>query len=104
MAGMIGYGMVLCSHGREETMRIRPGREQAATGTARNRTKKGDLLRRITADPRVLGGKPIIRETRISVEFVLELLASGATEEEILLDYPHLKPADVRACLEYAAF
>ena len=85
-------------------MRVRPGERQAGAGTARTRTRKGDLLKRIAVDPRVLGGKPIVRGTRISVEFVLELLASGATEEEILLDYPHLKPADIRACLEYAAF
>lgn len=84
-------------------MRIHPKRGRATTGTARNRTKKGDLLRRISANPRVLGGKPVIRGTRISVEFILEILASGATEEEILLDYPHLKPADIRACLDYAA-
>lgn len=62
-----------------------------------------DLLKRITANPRILGGKPIIRRTRISVEFILELLASGATESEILEDYPHLKPNDIKACLQYAA-
>ena len=60
-------------------------------------------LKRITADPKILGGKPIIRGTRLSVEFVLELMASGATEAEILQDYPHLKSADLKACLEYAA-
>jgi len=65
--------------------------------------KKQDLLKRITANPKILGGKPVIRGTRISVEFVLELLASGATEAEILQDYPHLKPTDIKACLAYAA-
>jgi len=65
--------------------------------------RKHDLLKRITADPKILGGKPVIRGTRISVEFVLELLASGATEAEILQDYPHLKPVDIKACLTYAA-
>ena len=60
-------------------------------------------LERIAVDPGILGGKPVIRGTRISVEFVLELLASGATEVEIVRDYPHLKPDDIRACLRYAA-
>lgn len=58
---------------------------------------------RITANAKVLGGKPVIRGTRISVQFILELLASGAAEAEILQDYPHLAPEDIRACLEYAA-
>lgn len=65
--------------------------------------RQTDLMKRITANPRILGGKPIIRGTRISVEFILELLASGATEPEILQDYPHLKPNDIMACLQYAA-
>ncbi|HEV7646277.1 MAG TPA: DUF433 domain-containing protein [Pyrinomonadaceae bacterium] len=58
---------------------------------------------RITSNPNILGGKPIIRGTRISVEFVLELLASGISEEEILSDYPHLTQEDIRACLQFAA-
>jgi uncharacterized protein (DUF433 family) len=58
---------------------------------------------RITSDPNILGGKPVIKDTRISVEFVLELLASGLTEEEILKDYPHLTTEDIQACLRYAA-
>ena len=65
--------------------------------------KTKDLTKRITANPKILGGKPIIRGTRISVEFILELLASGATEAGILKDYPHLKPHDIKACLAYAA-
>jgi uncharacterized protein (DUF433 family) len=60
-------------------------------------------MNRITAHSQILGGKPIIAGTRISVEFILKLLASGVSEEEILLDYPHLQPADLRACLLYAA-
>jgi uncharacterized protein (DUF433 family) len=60
-------------------------------------------MERITSDPEILGGKPIIRDTRISVEFVLGLLASGLTEEEILKDYPHLAVEDIQACLRYAA-
>jgi uncharacterized protein (DUF433 family) len=69
----------------------------------RHRVNTKNILKRITADPKVLGGKPVIRGTRLSVEFVVELLASGATAAEILLDYPHLKSGDIKACLEYAA-
>lgn len=58
---------------------------------------------RIITNREILGGKPVIKGTRISVEFVLELLSSGVTEEEILKDYPHLAKEDIRACLEYAA-
>jgi uncharacterized protein (DUF433 family) len=58
---------------------------------------------RITVDPKILGGKPIVKGTRLSVEFILELLASGVTEAEILEDYPHIKKADIHACLNYAA-
>jgi len=65
--------------------------------------RQADLMKRITANPKILGGKPIIRGTRIAVEFILELLASGAAESEILEDYPHLKSSDIKACLQYAA-
>lgn len=58
---------------------------------------------RITYNPRILDGKPIIRGTRISVDFVLELLASGMTEAEILKEYKTLRKGDVRAVLGYAA-
>ena len=61
-----------------------------------------ELLKRITADPEIFGGKPIIRGMRISVELILSLLAQGETREEILADYPDLEPDDVRACLAYA--
>ncbi len=62
-----------------------------------------EFQERITADPNILGGKPIIRGTRLSVEFILELLASGMTEEAIIEEYPHLEREDIRACLHYAA-
>ena len=58
---------------------------------------------RITVNPNILGGKPIIKGTRISVEFILDLLASDQTEEEILQDYSHLTKQDIHACLRYAA-
>jgi uncharacterized protein (DUF433 family) len=60
-------------------------------------------MERITANREVLGGKPVIKGTRISVEFILELLASGVTESEILKDYTHLTKEDIQACLGYAA-
>jgi uncharacterized protein (DUF433 family) len=61
-----------------------------------------DLLNRITFNKEVLCGKPLIRGLRISVEMILELLAKGATQEEILQDYPQLDPDDFRAALLYA--
>lgn len=60
-------------------------------------------MSQITANPNILGGKPIIKGTRISVELILQLLASGLSEEEILEDYPHLTREDIHACLDYAA-
>jgi len=61
-----------------------------------------DLLKRITARPEVLGGKPIIRDMRMAVEHVLGKLAIGETPESILDDYPFLEPEDIQACLLYA--
>ena len=63
---------------------------------------KHNLLNRITFNPKVLAGKPIIRGLRISVAMILELLAKGATTEEILEDYPELEPEDIQAALFYA--
>ena len=63
---------------------------------------EGDLLKRITVNPRIFGGKPIIRGRRIAVEHVLGMLAAGATAEAILKDYPYLESEDVRACLVFA--
>jgi len=65
-------------------------------------TSQEDLLGRITVNPAIFGGKPIVRGMRISVELVLSLLAQGALQEEILNDYPDLEPEDIRACLAYA--
>ncbi len=61
-----------------------------------------ELLKRITARPDVFGGKPIIRDMRVSVELVLSLLAQGVSHREILEDYPDLEPEDIRACNAYA--
>ncbi len=62
----------------------------------------GKLLERITARSDVFGGKPIVRDMRISVELILSLLSQGATQEELLDDYPGLEPDDIRACIAYA--
>lgn len=61
-----------------------------------------DLLDRITFQKDILTGKPTIRGLRISVDMILELLAKGASEQEILEDYPVLEPEDLRAALLYA--
>jgi uncharacterized protein (DUF433 family) len=57
----------------------------------------------ITSDPAILGGKPCIKGTRLSVEFILELFASGATYEEILNAYPQLTTEAIEEALRYAA-
>jgi uncharacterized protein (DUF433 family) len=58
---------------------------------------------RITVDPKVVVGKPVIKGTRIAVEFVLELLGRGSTAEQVLHEYDHLTPGDIQACLSYAS-
>jgi uncharacterized protein (DUF433 family) len=63
---------------------------------------EADLLDRITANPEIFGGKPIIRGMRISVELILSLLAQGETTDALLEDYPDLEPDDIRACIAYA--
>ena len=62
-----------------------------------------ELLRRITINPEMAFGKPTIRGLRYSVEWLLETLSSGMTNEEILADYEDLEPADIQAVLLYAA-
>jgi uncharacterized protein (DUF433 family) len=61
------------------------------------------LIKRITTDPEICHGKPTIRGLRYPVETILELMASGMTTEELLLDYPDLVKEDFLACIEYAA-
>ena len=61
-----------------------------------------ELLSRITSRPDVFGGKPIVRDMRISVELVLSQLTQGVTPDAILKDYPGLEPDDIRACTAYA--
>jgi uncharacterized protein (DUF433 family) len=60
-------------------------------------------LDRITFNPKQCGGRPCIRGMRIRVSDVLDLLAAGVPEKEILEDYPDLQPEDIRASLQYAA-
>jgi len=64
---------------------------------------ENNLLNRITINPQIMVGKPTIRGTRLTVEIVLEKLANGESEENILVDYPILEKEDIRACLLYAA-
>lgn len=61
-----------------------------------------ELLKRITVNPNIFGGKPIIRGRRIAVEHILGMLAAGSTIEELLEGYPFLEREDIYACLIYA--
>ena len=62
-----------------------------------------DLLKRITIDPERMHGRPCVRNLRITVSDVLNLLASGQSRESILKDYPYLEDADIDAVLAFAA-
>lgn len=64
---------------------------------------KSDLLRRITIEPGKCGGRPCIRGMRIRVQDILDMLAAGTSEDEILRDYPYLERDDIRAAMAYAA-
>jgi uncharacterized protein (DUF433 family) len=65
--------------------------------------QREDPVERITIDPAVCGGRPCIRGMRIRVTDVLDLLAAGQSEDEILADYPDLEREDIRAALQYAS-
>lgn len=58
---------------------------------------------RIVTDPNILVGKPVIKGTRLAVEFIVDLLAQGWSEAQILRNYPGLTTEDIRACLSYAS-
>jgi uncharacterized protein (DUF433 family) len=62
-----------------------------------------DWKGRISVDQRVLVGKPVVKGTRIAVEFVIDLMARGWTTEQILQEYDHLTAEDIQACLSYAS-
>ena len=64
--------------------------------------EESELLKRITVNPQIFGGKPIIRGRRLAVEHVLGMLAAGDTQESILEGYPWLEAEDIQACLAYA--
>jgi uncharacterized protein (DUF433 family) len=61
------------------------------------------LRQRISLDPKLMLGKPVIRGTRIPVELIVRMLAQGVPESDILREYPRLQPDDIRAALAYAA-
>lgn len=62
-----------------------------------------ELLTRITVDPKVMVGKPVIRGTRLTVDFILNLLAHGSTIQDILREYSGLKAEDIQACMLFAS-
>ena len=62
-----------------------------------------ELLNRIELNPRVLTGKPVTKGTRLSVQFIIGLLAKGATHQQILDEYTYLKSEDIYACLLFAS-
>ena len=64
--------------------------------------REQELLNRITVNPGIFGGKPIIRGMRIAVEHILGMLAAGDTAQIILEEYPFLEPEDIQACILYA--
>ena len=64
--------------------------------------KDQDLLERITLNPKVMAGKPIIKGTRLTVAYILNLLAHGAMTEEVLEEYQELNPEDIQACFLFA--
>jgi uncharacterized protein (DUF433 family) len=65
--------------------------------------KDDQLLERITLNPKIMAGKPVIKGTRLTVEYILNLLAHGSTTEEILGEYEGLTREDIQACFSYAS-
>ena len=64
---------------------------------------RSELLKRISINPQVCGGKPVIRGTRIWVTLVLDLLAEGMSMEEVLAEYPQIEREDLQACMAYGS-
>jgi len=62
-----------------------------------------ELLQRVVLDPKVMVGKPVVRGTRLTVEHILNLLAHGASDAEVLGEYEHLTKEDIQACLLFAS-
>jgi uncharacterized protein (DUF433 family) len=67
------------------------------------RDQNGELLKRITMDPALCGGRPCVRGMRIRVSDVLDLLAAGLNTQQVVEELPDLEPDDVRACLAFAS-
>ncbi|TAE87633.1 MAG: DUF433 domain-containing protein [Verrucomicrobia bacterium] len=65
--------------------------------------KQEQLIKRISIDPEIFGGKPIVRGRRVAVEHVLDMLAAGDSPDTILSGYPWMEPEDIQACLVYAS-
>jgi uncharacterized protein (DUF433 family) len=82
-----------------DVVRDGPGADSARMAAD---AREAALLQRITLNPRIFSGKPIIRGRRLAVEHVLGLLAAGDTPDDILANYPWMEPDDVKACLVYA--
>jgi uncharacterized protein (DUF433 family) len=61
------------------------------------------LLERITTNPKIVMGKPVIKGTRLTVEFILNLMAHGATDQEIITEYEGLQKEDIQACILFAS-
>ncbi len=78
------------------------GRQVEEEGMEIQGSHEEELLRRITVDPKIFWGKPIIRGRRLAVEHVLGMLAAGDSPETIRVGYPWLEPEDIQACLVYA--
>jgi uncharacterized protein (DUF433 family) len=106
---------VLLGHSRRERLLAVAGQcsaalsgNRAATRWLRRTASLSAMLRlmnweeRINVDPKILVGKPVVKGTRIPVELVVDLMAQGWTEEQILDSYPNLTAEDIRACLAYA--
>jgi uncharacterized protein (DUF433 family) len=81
---------------------VRPRQSAIGIGAPFEQEIPMDWRDRISVDSRVLVGKPVIKGTRIAVEFLMELLAKGWTHEQILKNYPHLTADDIQAALRYA--
>ncbi len=60
-------------------------------------------MNRVICDSKILGGKPIIKNTRIAVYIILDMLSSGYNSDDIVKEYPHLSKQDITACLKYAS-
>ena len=84
-------------------MRVNPWLKQFENSAKRNIIQPMKHADRITFDPEQCGGRPCIRHYRIRVKDVLDMLAAGVSEQQILKDYSFLESDDIRACLEFAS-